>query len=278
MNYRKAALFTGLILTFFIFALLAFSPVDASPLAQATPQPTPTPGADGRIIYIVQEGDSVWVIAAKFNLDLPELYALNNLDPDNPLIVPGQGLLFGLAGPADTNPTPAPAVTPTSTLPTESPSPGAGVLCILVYEDINGDAFHQETEPSIGGAAINISDRAGDFSTTVETERQTEPLPICLEELSEGSYSVSVAIPEGFNPTTQLTFDLPLMAGDESNIAFGAQMSSQALSETPAPEEGGSIPLYGILGGILLVAGIGLAIFAGRLRRQTPGSGLLNTK
>jgi hypothetical protein len=211
------------------------------------------------------------VIAAKYNLDLAELYALNNLDPDNPLIVPGQGLLLGLAGPADTNPTSAPAQTPTPALPTEAPSPGAGTLCLLVYDDVNGDAFHQETEPSIGGAAISIADRSGDFSETIETSAQEVAVPVCMEELSEGNYSVSVAIPDGYNPTTQLTFDLPLMAGDESNIAFGAQLSSQGLSETPAPEEGGTTPAFGILGGLVLVAGIGLGLFAGRLRRRPAG-------
>ncbi|MDX1436319.1 MAG: LysM peptidoglycan-binding domain-containing protein [Anaerolineales bacterium] len=271
MDTRKLTILAGALTVLFALALVFSSPANASPPAQATPLPTPTPGADGRIIYIVQDGDSVWVIAAKFNLDLAELYALNNLDPDNPLIVPGQGLLFGLAGPADTNPTPAPALTPTSALPTEAPSPGAGVLCILVYDDINGDAFHQETEPSIGGAAISISARAGIFAETVETEAQVEPVPICLEDLEEGSYAVSVAIPEGYNPTTQLTFDLPLMAGDESNIAFGAQMSSAAVEETPVVEEGGTVPVYGIVGGVLLVVGVGLALFAGRLRRQKIG-------
>jgi LysM repeat protein len=271
MNTRKIAILAILLTAFFALALVFSSPAKASPPAQATPLPTPTPGADGRIIYIVQDGDSVWVIAAKFSLDLAELYALNNLDPDNPLIVPGQGLLLGLAGPADTNPTAAPAQTPTSALPTEAPSPGAGVLCILVYDDINGDAFHQELEPSIGGAAISISARSGSYAETVETEAQAEPLPICLEALSEGSYSVSVAIPEGYNPTTQLTFDLPLMAGDESNIAFGAQQSSTAVEENPAEvQEGGTVPVFGIVGGILLVAGIGLALFAGRLRRRPP--------
>jgi LysM domain/SdrD B-like domain len=272
MKVHYDRLLAGILMSLVALALLVAVPAGAAPAIQATPLPTPTPGPDGQIIYVVQEGDSIWVIAAKFNLDLTDLYALNNLDPDNPLIIPGQSLLFGLAGPADTNPTPGPTATPTSTLPTEEPSPGAGTLCILVYDDINGDAFHQETEPTIAGAAISISNRSGDFAQTSETVAQAEPTPVCLEELPEGSYSVSVAIPEGYNPTTQLTFDLTLLAGDESNIAFGAQMSTQALEETPAPEEGGSSPVFGILSGFLVVAGIGLAIFAGRMRRQRPMS------
>ena len=72
---------------------------------------------------------------------------LNNLTSDN--IVVGQELLLGLGGPSETTPTPGPSPTPTPLLPTPSPRPGSGDLCILLYNDINGDAIRQESEPSI---------------------------------------------------------------------------------------------------------------------------------
>ncbi len=42
--------------------LLLTWPVTAAPPLQATDFATPTPGPDGKIIYIVQPGDSLWRI------------------------------------------------------------------------------------------------------------------------------------------------------------------------------------------------------------------------
>ena len=42
----------------------AIKPAYAAPALQLTEFPTPTPGPDGRIIYIVQDGDTLWRIAA----------------------------------------------------------------------------------------------------------------------------------------------------------------------------------------------------------------------
>jgi len=67
---------------------------------------TPTPGPDGRIIYIAQpEDDSFWTIAAKAGISLEQLYALNGIQPGDYLIT-GMELLLGLAGPEAPTPLP----------------------------------------------------------------------------------------------------------------------------------------------------------------------------
>ena len=241
--------------------------VAAAPLPQLTIFPTPTPGPDGRIIYIVQPGDTLWRIAAISGLSLDEIRLLNNLAPDESLVV-GQALLLGLGGPVQVSPTPGASPTPTSILPTSQPIPGSGILCILVYDDVNGDAFHQETESAISGAAISISNQDGTVSQTTESAVLPENAPICIEDLEEGEYNITIAIPEGYNPTTRLNYTLLLVAGDETILDFGAQLNTESLEESPPPEEGGRSPLLGVVGGLLLVFGIGLAVFAGRLRRQ----------
>ena len=49
-------------------------------------------GMPGMVIYVVQKGDTLWSIAKRFNADLDELIALNDIDnPD--LIHPGQRLI-----------------------------------------------------------------------------------------------------------------------------------------------------------------------------------------
>lgn len=236
----------------------------AAPHLQMTPFPTPTPGPDGRIIYIVQPGDTLLRISLISGVSVEELRGLNNLVGDN--IIVGQPLLLGLGGPSLPSPTPGPSPTPTPLLPTPSPKPGLGNLCIILYNDRNGDSLRQEEEPSIPGGAISVNNRAGNVSLTVQTGGGLEPH--CFTDLPEDTYTISVAVPEGYNPTTVTNYTLRLLAGDETYLDFGAQANSETVAEAPAPAGSGRSLLLGLLGGLLLVAGIGLAIYAGLLLRR----------
>lgn len=261
---------TSILLAFALVALatllLAMSiPASAAPHMQLTPFPTPTPGPDGRILYIVQPGDTLWRVSAITGVSLDELRALNNLGTEQ-VIVEGQTLLLGLAGPAETVPTLGPIPTDEPLLPTPTPQPGSGTLCVLVFLDSNGDSVRQEDEQSIPGGQVSVSDRSGIITLTETTTTGSEPH--CFTELPEGDYNISVAVPEGYNPTTVMNYALTVDAGAETYIDFGAQPNSQALSEAPTPQGSGQSPLMGILGGLLLAGGVALGIFAGLLRRK----------
>src|SRR4030065_1155071 len=71
----------------------------AAPRAQLTVFPTPTPGPDGKVIYIVQSGDTLWRISAITGVKIETIRDLNNLGV-NDNIIPGDRLLIGYAGPA----------------------------------------------------------------------------------------------------------------------------------------------------------------------------------
>jgi murein DD-endopeptidase MepM/ murein hydrolase activator NlpD len=248
---------------FIASSLLVFSLIGsalAAPVAQI-PIYSPTPGPDGRIIYIVQPNDTLTRISLIFGVSEDELRGLNNLTGDT--IVVGQELLIGLGGPAQTSPTPGPSPTPTTILPTPSPKPGSGNLCILLFEDLNGDAIRQEEEPSIPGGAISVNNRTGSVSLTATTSSGSDPY--CFEKVPEGDYTVSVAVPSGYNPTTINSYALSLKAGDETYLDFGAQVNSVNEAQAPVPTEEGRSPLLGIIGIIFLLGGAGLALFAGRL-------------
>jgi hypothetical protein len=238
----------------------------AAPSAQFTPFPTPTPGPDGRIVYVVQENDSWWRIAAVFNIDLNQLLDVNAATRDT-VLVPGKEILLGFGGPSEVTPTLGPSPTPAPQRPTPSPQPGSGSLCILVYNDLNGDSIRQEEEVSIPGAAISISDRSGQVSLTETTVAGLDPT--CFTDFPQGEYNISVAVPDGFNPTTLLNYALVIDPGAETYLDFGAQVSSQAsVAEPIQASGGGSNLLLGIAGGLLLLGGIGLGIFAGLLTRS----------
>jgi LysM repeat protein len=242
------------------------SSVMAAPNPQMTNFPTPTPGTDGRIIYIVQEGDTLWRIAAVAGLDVADLRDLNFLDADDIVFV-GMQLFLGLGGPSGEQPTQAPAATVFAPEPTVTPIPGNGTLCVLLFEDLNGDSMRQEEEVSLSGGAINISNRDGSVSITEDTpahdpDSETEDY-YCRDSLTEGDYNVSVAIPEGYNPTTSLNAPITLVQGDITYLNFGAQAGSVVIDETAnLPETSGSTPLLGIIGVLLLLGGIGLGVYS----------------
>jgi hypothetical protein len=263
---KKTLLTVGTALLLLLLVNLSL-PAKAAPPFQLTPFPTPTPGPDGRILYTVQTGDTLWRIAAVAEMDLDELRRLNNLNPED-VIFDGQVLLLGLGGPSEQQPSPPPETTPEpQTLgPTPTFGPGTGMVCVFLFDDLNGDAMRQESEISIPGGAVSVSERAGAFSQTGNTTESIDP--ICFEDLPGGEYNISVAIPDGYNPTTLLNKTLEVNPGDTVIQNFGAQLGTAGQIDSPPPEEGGRSPLLGVLGIGLLLIGIGLGIFSTRMSRR----------
>ena len=273
MNTKLAKILAGLGLLLLVLMLFGAQQTGyAAPSLQMTDFPTPTPGTDGRILYTVQAYDTLWRIAAVSGISLDELRQLNNLSADD-LIAPGDVLLLGLSGDAVTPEAPTPeSFIPTqspNTLPTPTSGPGTGEVCVFLYNDENGDSVRQEEEVAVVGGAVSLTDRAGQISFQEETvpgpaDPALDPPRICFEELIEGEYTVTVAIPDGYNPTTDLSITFRLLPGDTTFIDFGAQIGSEAIAEAASeiPEEGGRSPSFGFIGVLFLVAGVGLAVYA----------------
>lgn len=277
---KKYTLIVVGLLIFLLFSGLTSQEIQAAPQAQLTVFPTPTPGPDGKIIYIVQPNDTLWRISAITGVKIEEIRELNNLGV-NDTIIPGDQLLIGFAGPASGAPTAGPLPTQAAVTPSPTALPGWGILCVLLYNDLNGDAMRQETEPSIPDGEISVSNRLGSVSLTAQTPSGgvvsgvAEPTPqelgySCFDQLAQGEYLISVAAPEGYNRTTSLNQTLPLDAGQTTLLAFGAQMNSELEAQVALiPESPRKSPLMGILGGVLLLAGVGLGVYAALLRRSS---------
>ena len=243
---------------------ISYQPVQAATLLQA-PIYTPTPGPDGKIIYIVKKNDTLLSISLISGVSVDKLRSLNNLKDDN--IIEGQKLILGLAGPAESTAAPGTFPTATSIPPSPTPKAGLGKICVILFNDRNGDSMRQEEEPSIPEGAISINNRSGTVSLTLKTIAGEEPT--CFENIPEGSFTISVAVPAGYNATTTGTVDITLQTGDTTYVDFGAQANSVTEAETSIiPSEGKRSPILGIIGGVLLLAAIGLAVFAGRLLRE----------
>ena len=242
-------------------------PAGAAPKLQQQ-IPSPTPGADGRIIYIVQAGDNCYSVAAKNSVTIEQLRLLNSkLDADCTL-VEGQELLVGIVSVAGT-PTAGPS--PTPGLPTITPTPfnGKTEVCILLFEDSNGDATRQTTEPAVSGGAISLTEINGEYSAAQDTSVPADPdvyQGICFSEVPAGNYNITVGVPDNYNPTMDLNYSLLVKDGDIAFVDFGVQ--SKDVVVDPGAQEtndsGSKSPIIGILGGLLLLGGVVLGFYAWR--------------
>jgi len=77
-----------------------------TPTITITPTETTTPTPEGPFTYEVVEGDNLFAISQRFEVDLFVLIAINNLDPNNPIIDIGD--LLTIPGPDTELPTATP--------------------------------------------------------------------------------------------------------------------------------------------------------------------------
>ena len=256
---------SGLLLIVCLALLLPLGGARAAPDAQGFV--TATPGPDGRIMYTVVENDSCLQVALLHNITVQQLRQFNTrLDADCTLTI-GQQLVVGLAqaeaptaGPAPTLPPPTVTATPVS---------GTTEVCVLLFNDSNGDAVRQETELGIEGGAVSLTNLNGSYSETQNTSAAVdpdtlEPVRSCFVDVPGGEYNVSMAVPDDYNPTMLLSYTLTVKAGDRAEIGFGAQSKTITVSEPAGSEEGNRSSLLGIFGFLLLLGGVGLGYYAYR--------------
>jgi hypothetical protein len=263
---------TKSVLAFFLLlagAALLFSqnPVSASPARQGT-YPSPTPGPDGRIIYIVKAGDTCTQLSLMYGVSVEYIRTTNLLD-ENCSLREGQRLMIGVGVASSASPTPNPAATATAVTPTSTPEAGGTAqVCVLVYDDANGDALRQETEGAIAGAAISLTGTDGKYSQTLTSVINPDPTlyqGMCFVNVPPGKYNVSAAAPDGFNATTELTTSVEIIPGESDYVNFGAQ--TKTVSAEPPPAKTFS-PLLGVIGAALLLGGIGLGAYTWRMLRK----------
>jgi hypothetical protein len=244
------------------------SGVQAAPGEPQTAYPSPTPGPDGRIIYIVKAGDNCERISIMYGVTQEYLRLTNQLDA-NCSLREGQPLMLGVGGPSVTSPTPGPSPVPTLVLPTATPvAGGLAEVCVLVYDDVNGDGLRQTTEPAIPGAAVSLTSLDGTYSQTLTTAinpDETVYQGMCFTNVPMGKYNVSAAAPVGYNPTIDLTSSVDITAGDIAYIDYGAQARTAADANSTGNKPS---PLLGILGAVFLLGGIGMGVYVWSLTRK----------
>jgi hypothetical protein len=151
---------------------------------------------------------------------------------------------------------------------------------VLLFDDFNGDALRQETEFGIDGGAVSLTNLNGSYSQTQNTTADidpdtTEPIRSCFGDVPPGQYNVSMAVPDAYNPTMQVSYTLTVNAGDRASVDFGAQSKTEPFDPAaPDPVSNRSSGL-GWVGLLLLLGGVGLGYYA--YRANQPKSKLKGT-
>ncbi|MCZ2128270.1 MAG: LysM peptidoglycan-binding domain-containing protein [Anaerolineales bacterium] len=265
MNSKRFFAFLTII-GFVLFGM--WLPVGAAPSRQQE-IPTPTPGEDGRIIYIVQAGDNCFRVAALNGITVEQLRQLNPKLDEACSLVEGQELLIG----AVALPTATAQAQATSGIPTVTPTPLSGLteVCVLLYDDKNGDAQRQEDEPVVADGAVDVTEINGKYSASLKTVASSgASYPgICFTNVPEGIYNVSAAFPDNYNPTIDLNYSLKVNAGDRAFVSFSAQSKDVVAGDAPKAEEnqpsggsGGASIGLALFGAVLLLGGAGLGFYA----------------
>ena len=257
-----------------LIGLAAFA-LPAGPVFAQDPTPTlmplPEPDADGNIYYIAQPGDSCQRISTLTGVTLQTIRQLNNLS-EACNIFENQKILLGRVETAPETPQAPvlPTRDPALVTPSPTPSDGVGEVCVVLFNDLNGNNRRDEFETHLYGGVASLNDRLGRISltgTTVAGDPDTAPVtPFCFVDVPEGSYNVTIAIPDGFNPTTANSVAFDLKTGEIATLAFGCQEATPlSLSEQPAEQS--RSPLLGILGAVILLSGLGLGYYMWRQRK-----------
>jgi LysM repeat protein len=202
----------------------------ASPTNQVTTEGTatsdappiwisPTPDETGAITVVVQPGESLWVIAARAGLTLPELLALNGLTEAD-IINPGDVILIARVTPVAVSPeegTPTATPPPPTPRPTEAPREAA--LCLSAYNDRDQDGEQDADEPLRPGVAFTLYNTEAVVANYI-TDGVSEPK--CLRGLLPGEYRVTRSIAPGETLTTPGDWTVNLSEGRELHQAFGS--------------------------------------------------------
>lgn len=238
-------------------------PTPAAPLA---PPATATLLPEGTILHTAAAGDTWLGIALVYGVDLVELRRLNaGMSEANGALALGQPVIVKAAAGESAGPaaTPTLHVLPaTGVVQPQRPVGDRGALCVLAFDDVNGDEVRQAegSERTLPDAEITLVAAGGGHSISYRTDGNE---PYCFQDLpADQLYLVRHTPPPGY-VTTAGPWNLRVSGGQVYQVAL-------AYTRTPAsPPRSPAILSLGLRlgGGIILLLAAVSGIYFVRARR-----------
>ena len=99
--------------------------------------------------------------------------------------------------------------------------PTPGKLCVVKFNDLDGDGKQGPNEPTLNGWVFTIKDANGNVVGTITTGSATGA-PNCID-LPPGVYTVTETLQPGWSPTTPggITQTVTVVAGQTTTVTFG---------------------------------------------------------
>jgi LysM repeat protein len=251
--------------------------------------------------YAVAAGDTLSIIAQRFNLTLDQLLALNPSLTRESVIQVGQvinvaGQVPTLAATSAPSATPLPSLTPA---PTATSTPEAQLtvtpaatsltatplvvaassgLCLQAFDDLNNNLMREADEPLVADVVFDVTSVDGKTSVDYTTTGTQEPH--CVSTLPDGRCAVNTQLPVDRTATTDSAWQMSLLAGTNVSIILGTRANEPptpepTLEPTPAPttaaalvNSGNSSAPIALLGGGALILLAGVALFFGLRSRS----------
>lgn len=155
--------------------------------------------------------------------------------------------------PPTSTPRPTPTLTP---WPTFTPTPVTGTVCVIVFEDHNGNGVQDPADGRLAGALITVSDEGG-MAAEYVTNGFDEPH--CFRGLRPGHYFVSEVNPGGYRSTTFDDWGVSVVDVAEVHVVFGDYRPEEAtptLRPTATPLPPPPTTLGSLLGSLYKASGI----------------------
>ncbi len=138
-----------------------------------------------------------------------------------------------------------------------SMQPASGQICVLAFDDQNGNGKREPDEPLLPNVDFRLWDTAGGEPRTYRTDGNSEPY--CFGNLPTGQFNVQARASGSFDPTTSGQWLVPLSGSAQFDIAYGLRRIANQPASTSGTSPLGRIALGSI--GLIVLAGAGYVFF-----------------
>ncbi|MBI5566101.1 MAG: hypothetical protein HY870_14490 [Chloroflexi bacterium] len=148
---------------------------------------------------------------------------------------------------------------------------GTGQICVLAFDDQNGNGVREADEPLLAGVGFTLADANG-VKGSYKSDGNSEPY--CFGSLAAGAYTVQARGVSGLEVTTPGQWAISLANAAQFDVLYGARKSGSEAARpatdgdsAAAPSSAGGMSTLGRI--VLGLLGLVVLGFAGLLALTT---------